>query len=471
MDKSFGLPYDARSPETARVKDMSSVSQFQPRVAPVEPADRATSTDADPLSWFGQMIPHCKEFALTAHAAGKPIVGIMCEYAPRELIMAAGGVPVCLCGGDPDTIPAAETHLPANLCPLIKSTYGYLVEKANPFLEMADLVIAETTCDGKKKMFELMGEARPTYLMELPQKEDDPAALEQWTREMHKLKQFLERRYKVTVTNEKIHAAIATMNRERALRRQLAELMKRDSPPLTGRQLLDFKSIISGIAADLEQYEKALQVFANAFGVHPSGCGKPDTLRREHQAARRDLHAAGRTEVHGDSPALGESAKLRESPATSHSKVRVLLTGVPLVHGAERVMDIIEQHGGLVVCQENCSGLKPILEDVPVDAADPVRALAEKYYHLPCSVKTPNNQRMEILRQLAREYRADCVIELIWQACLTYAIESFRVKRLVEQELGLPYLRIETDYSPLDSPRIAVRVEALVETVRSRAVT
>lgn len=68
------------------------------------------------------------------------VVGILCEYTPRELIMAAGGVPVCLCGGSAQTIPAAEQHLPANLCPLIKSTYGYHVLGTNPFLEMADLV-------------------------------------------------------------------------------------------------------------------------------------------------------------------------------------------------------------------------------------------------------------------------------------------------------------------------------------------
>ena len=34
-----------------------------------------------------------------------------------------------------------------------------------------------------------------------------------------------------------------------------------------------------------------------------------------------------------------------------------------------------------------------------------------------------------------------------------------------EKELGIPYLRIETDYSPSDSQRIAVRVEALFETL------
>jgi benzoyl-CoA reductase/2-hydroxyglutaryl-CoA dehydratase subunit BcrC/BadD/HgdB len=112
--------------------------------------------------------------------------------------------------------------------------------------------------------------------------------------------------------------------------------------------------------------------------------------------------------------------------------------------------------------------LKPILEDVDARAEDPVRALAEKYFHLPCSVKTPNIARIESLRRLAEEYRAECVIELVWQGCLTYLVESHRIKRLCEQELNLPYLRIETDYSPSDSERIAVRVEALVEMVLNR---
>ena len=100
-----------------------------------------------------------------------------------------------------------------------------------------------------------------------------------------------------------------------------------------------------------------------------------------------------------------------------------------------------------------------------ITAADPIRALAEKYFRLHCSVMTRNDRRMEYLRKLTKEYRAECIIELVWQACLTYDIESYHVKRLAEKELGIPYLRIETDYSPSDSARIAVRVEALFETV------
>jgi len=151
------------------------------------------------------------------------------------------------------------------------------------------------------------------------------------------------------------------MNRERQLRRELAALMKSQSPPLTGRQLLDFKSIISGISADLCQYAEAVELF-----------------------------------------------KTQNFDSCRNSPVRILMTGVPIVHGAERVLDIIESHGGLVVCMDNCTGLKPILEDVDETAKDPIVALAEKYFRLPCSVMTKNDRRLEILRDLTAEYRHDC---------------------------------------------------------------
>ncbi len=391
-----------------------------PQVSCGTGAASASQAAGCPLSWFERMIPNCLEYAKDAKAKGRRIVGIMCEYTPRELIMAAGAVPVCLCGGSAETIGPAEEHLPANLCPLIKSTYGYHVQKANPFLEMADLIVAETTCDGKKKMYELMAQTRPMHVLELPQKPDDADAMAHWVRELRKLKARLEESFPVTITDEKIREAIQTMNRERSLRRQLAGLMKMDHPPLTGRQLLQYKSSISGICADFGQYERALQMYA----------GKQ---------------------------------------STGNSKIRVLMTGVPMAHGAERVLDLVESHGGLVVATDNCTGLKPILDDVDENAADPIVALAEKYFRLPCSVMTKNTRRFDVLRDMAKEYKAQCVIDLIWQACLTYDVESFFVKQLAEKELGVPYLRIETDYSPSDSARIALRIEALYETVQQRA--
>lgn len=257
-------------------------------------------------------------------------------------------------------------------------------------------------------------------MMELPQKQDDPDAFEHWVKELQKLKCHLEELFGVHITNDKLREAIFLMNEERSLRRKLAELMKSSNPPITGRQLLDLKSTISGISEDLDQYKLALKEYGSGGG---NG---------------------------------------------SHSKVRVLLTGVPVVHGAERVVDIIEDSGGLIVCQENCTGLKPILEDVDPDADDLIRALAEKYFNINCSVMTRNTRRFELIKQLAAEYNAQCIVDLIWQGCITYDVESFQIKRLAES-LGLPYMRVETDYSPSDSARISVRIEALYETVKNNA--
>lgn len=372
-------------------------------------------------AYFARMIENCLAFAQRKHAEQRPIVGILCEYTPRELILAAGGFPVCLCGGSAATIPPAEEHLPGNLCPLIKSTYGYHLTRTNPFLEMAAMVVAETTCDGKKKMYELMAEERPLYVLELPQRENDPRALERWVIELRRLRGELELRFGHEITDEALREAIRWMNRERRLRRRLAELMAADAPPLTGLELLALKSSLAGNPEDLEQLEKAYEELKAAAPVKDAG-----------------------------------------------RRARVLLTGVPTPHGAERVVELIEAHGGLIVCMENCTGVKPILEDVDKAAEDPLRALAEKYYHLPCSVMTPNENRQASLLALAQKYRPDCVIELVWQACLTYDVESRRTRRLAEAALGVPYLRIETDYSPSDSARLAVRVEALFETVRAR---
>jgi benzoyl-CoA reductase/2-hydroxyglutaryl-CoA dehydratase subunit BcrC/BadD/HgdB len=373
------------------------------------------NTDDQSTSRFDRMIANCYEYAAAAKASRRPIVGILCEYTPREIILAAGAVPVCLCGGSEEKIAPAEQDLPVGLCPLIKSTYGYFRTQGNPFLEMADVIVAETTCDGKKKMYELMGRDKAMYVLELPQKPDDPHAQEHWLWELRKFRDFLQTRFGTAITDDDLRKAAAVMNRERGLRRRLAGMNTGAAPAWSGRQLLDYKSIISGIEEDFLEYERLL-----------------DSGQRG-----------------------GETT----------AAVRVMLTGVPTVHGAEKVVDLIERAGGQIVCMENCTGLKPILEDVCLNGGDPLTAIAAKYFHLPCSVMTRNSGRMDLLKELTAAYRPDCVIDLVWQGCLTYDVESYFVKQAAEA-MGLAYLKIVTDYSPSDSARIALRIEALLETAK-----
>lgn len=396
-----------------------------PPACPSERRAIATRPPAAPppgsLARFAQATAHAVAAVRAHQAAGRPVVGILCEFTPREVILAAGALPVCLCGGQQETIPLAEERLPANLCPLIKSTFGWHLRGDNPLLEACDLIVAEATCDGKKKMYEQLAETRALHLLDLPQRPERPGALPFWRGEIEGLITELRHRFRVPVDAAALRAAARTMNRERAARRALAATMQRPAPPLTGRQLLACRSAVSGLPDDLAAYEAGVAELAAAPGLP----GADD-------------------------------------------RVRVLLTGVPMVSGAERVLEIIEDSGAIVVAQETCTGLKPLLEDVDAEAPDIVEAIARKHLHLPCAVMHGNDRRLESLRALARGYRAEAVIDLAWQACTTYEVESWRVRRLAEDELGLPSLRIGTDYGGADSARIQLRVEALVEAARER---
>lgn len=114
---------------------------------------------------------------------GTPIVGVFCTYLPQEMVLAAGAVPVGLCSMSDETIGEAERVLPRNLCPLIKSSYGFAATDKCPFFYFSDLIIGETTCDGKKKMYEYLGKIKPVFVMELPNSQSE-SGMKLWKEEM-----------------------------------------------------------------------------------------------------------------------------------------------------------------------------------------------------------------------------------------------------------------------------------------------
>ena len=170
--------------------------------------------------------------------AGKKVVGMYCTYTPEEIFIAARAVPVGICAFSDETIAEAEKVLPRNLCPLIKSSYGFAVTDKCPYLYFSDLIVGETTCDGKKKMYELMGEIKNVHVMHLPQSQFDEASQELWHKEILRLKERVEADFGVKITDEAIRAAIKSKNKTRSLLKEFAELSKLDPPPVMGAEQL-----------------------------------------------------------------------------------------------------------------------------------------------------------------------------------------------------------------------------------------
>lgn|GEM_PF-1211202 len=141
--------------------------------------------------------------------AGGKIAGVFCTFSPCEIFDAADIHTVGLCGTSDKTIGAAESELPKNLCPLIKSSYGFALTQKCPYTYFADILIGETTCDGKKKMYEMLSELKDMHVMQLPQGVDRPYAKQMWTSEIHYLIEVLEKKFGVTITDEKLRKACA----------------------------------------------------------------------------------------------------------------------------------------------------------------------------------------------------------------------------------------------------------------------
>lgn len=355
-----------------------------------------------------------------AKERGRKVVGQFCLYTPSEIAVAAGAIPVSLCGTKNDAIPAAEKMLPRALCPLIKSSFGFALNDSCPYLAASDIVVADTTCDGKKKMYELLAAYKPVVLLQLPQIQDGDALI-YWRNQFEKLVRRLEEAFDVNITEDKLRAAIRLMNRERGALKQVLDLAKRKPSPLTGMEMVEI-GFKTAFFPDKEKGIAMLQALA------------------EETARLADA---------------GEGCCDPNAP-------RVLVTGVPVGMGSHKVVRLIEEAGGSVVCLDNCSAYKKT-RVIAEETGDPLSALAERYLHVPCSVMSPNPHRYEALEELAREFAVDAVVDLTWQGCQTYAVEAWSVKRFVREELHLPYLHIETDYSETDTEQLKVRIEAFME--------
>ncbi|MCQ2508758.1 MAG: 2-hydroxyacyl-CoA dehydratase family protein [Dorea sp.] len=350
---------------------------------------------------------------------GIPVVGVYCTYMPREIVMAAGAATVGLCSTSDETIPDAEKDLPKNLCPLIKSSYGFAKTDKCPFFYFSDVVVGETTCDGKKKMYEIMSEIKDVFMLQLPQIQDE-AGVQAYRKELIRFKEYLEQKFETKITDEKLLEAIQVNNNISRAMQKVADVMIHDPAPITGHNL--FKLFYgSGFKFDRTLIADELNSIA-------------DKIEAEY----------------------AEGKMLEKRP-------RILITGCPIGGATEKVIKAIEENGGVVVGYENCTGAKQYDMLVDETKEDLYEALAERYLAIGCSVMSPNKNRYDLLGRMIDRYQVDGVVEMTLQTCLTYQIESRAVRNYVTNEKNVPYLAVETDYSQTDIEQLNTRITAFLE--------
>ncbi len=380
------------------------------------------------MEYFDQVVASIHgariEELLEAKDAGRLVVGTFCVFVPEEIVWATGGICVGLCAGAEVGFEEAEQVLPRNLCPLIKAFFGFKLARVCPYVEACHFVVGETTCDGKKKAYELFNELKETYVMQVPQKKD-AQSFDLWLAEVKRFKEKIEEASGKKITFEDLRRAINLINKRREALNRLNRLRQHDPPPISGLDAL----LINQIAFydDPERFTAKLNELCDEL---------EERIKR------------------------GHGVLSKESP-------RIIISGCPMAIPNWKLPYIVESLGAVIVGEESCVGrrnTRDLVNPVGETIEDLLRAIAERYMKIDCAIFTPNPDRAENLRAMVEELSAHGVIHYSLKFCDPYTIEVYQTDRAISTKV--PTLKIETDYSQEDIEQIRTRVEAFLELLR-----
>lgn len=358
---------------------------------------------------------------------GHPVVGTFCVFIPEEIIVAAGGVCIGLCGGSQGPVPDAEKILPRNICPMVKASYGFKIAKVCPYFQVVDFIYGETTCDAKKKTWELLDREVPTYVMEIPQMKRLRDKYF-WLDEVKDFKSKMESISGKEIAVNTLSVAIKLINDKRRSLQRLNTLRYYNPSPISGKDVL----LIEQIAFFDDPIRFAQKV--NEL------CDELDKR-------------------------IGNGIS-----AAPKSSARVMVSGTPMAMPNWKIHNIIESAGGIVVNEESCIGtryFKDLIEENNNNMDEMLLKLTERYMKIDCSCFTPNDDRVE---QILKEYKdsdASGIVYYSLQFCHTYNIEAVKIKEACDKQ-GIPFLSIESDYSPEDIGQLRTRIEAFIEQIKSQ---
>jgi benzoyl-CoA reductase/2-hydroxyglutaryl-CoA dehydratase subunit BcrC/BadD/HgdB len=363
---------------------------------------------------------------LDEKSAGRKIIGSYCVFVPEEIVLAANATLVGLCSGADFAMEAVDTLLPRSTCALIKSAFGFKLGKVCPFLESADMIVGENTCDGKKKAYEIMGSLVDNlYVMDLPQVKSANGR-ELLKAEYMRFKSAVEKLTGVTISADTLQKGIQTVNAKRAALHRLSSLRRTDPSPISGLDALlvnqvsfydnpdRFTTSVNKICDELEQRLK------NRAGVVPV------------------------------------------------NTPRILVSGCPQAVPNWKLPQLVETSGGIIVGEESCvgeRGVRNLTADTGQTVEEMMENIVDRYFRIDCAIFTPNPDRLDHIRKMVSEYKADGVIHYGLQFCQPYLMESMPVETALKKE-NIPCLRVETDYSAEDLGQLKTRIEAFIEQLR-----
>ena len=356
-------------------------------------------------------------------AKGNKALGFICCHIPEEILYAAGVMPVRMRATGCVDSSEAETWMSSFSCSFARSILQYWLDGTydlDGFVASDGCLMAARIYDNAKYVNETAGKGQFIRQIGAPRKAN-ARTIPFYVEELKDLMRDLEELTGKKITDEGLKEAAAKYNEARALIAKVNELRKAENPVISGTDFL--KMTISVSNMPIEEYIELLKAF------------------------------------------LADAGNL--TPIDDY-RARLMIIGSGLDN--PEYLKVIEDKGGLFVCDTLCFGTMGFGEQLVIDDKDVLGSIASYYLHrLVCPRMMDKHIEMhDHIVKLAGEYKVDGIIYERMQNCECWGGENV----LLEQKLkgaGIPLLTVEREEQMANAGQLAIRAEAFIEMIDKEA--
>jgi bcr-type benzoyl-CoA reductase subunit C len=370
------------------------------------------------LNEFKEISEHPRRVIDGYKKEGKKVIGVLPYYAPVELVVASGMVPMGIWGSNKKTISLAKEYCATFYCTIAQLALEMLLDGT---LDQLDGLITPTICDTLRPMSQTfrvaMKDKLPCIFLAHPQHRKPAFGLQFTVDQYTHVKQELEKISGTAITDEALREAIKVMNRSRAARRAFVKLAS---------EHCDVVSAVSRSAVLRAAWFMEPAVFAE----------KLEAL----------------------------NAELSALPAANWKGSKVVISGI--ICDNPKLLQILDDNHIAIAADDVAQESRSFRVDA-AETGDPMMALAQQFADQDYEVLlydelSDQNRRGEYVAKLVKDSGAQGLILFMQQFCDPEEMEYPYLKKALDAA-NIPHIKLGVDQQMRDFGQASTAIQAFAD--------
>ena len=370
------------------------------------------------LNEFAEISEHPYRILSQYKKEGKKVIGVLPYYAPAELVVAAGMVPMGIWGSNKKTIAHAKEYCATFYCTIAQLALEMLLDGT---LDQLDGLITPTICDTLRPMsqnFRVAMEGKlPCIFLAHPQNRKPAFGLQFTVDQYMHVKSELEKISGNTITDEALRDAIKVMNRSRKARREFVKL--------------------AGQHPEAISAVERSAVLRSAWFMEPA------------------VHAQKLEEL---------NEELSKLPASNWKGRKVVTSGI--ICDNPKLLQIFDDNNIAIAADDVAQETRAFRVDAS-EEGDPMMALAQQFADQDYDVllydeHSNKNRRADYVVQMVKESGAQGLVLFMQQFCDPEEMEYPYLKKALD-DAGIPHIKLGVDQQMRDFGQASTAIQAFAD--------